>query len=123
MPVTWSISHEDRLVLAAVSGESSGQDLQQYMVAVTAAGAMPYRKLFDATYAAPGSLRLSELRAFAKTIVAYANEKGAVGPLAIVVGSDLEREMAELFGQADAGRALGIFSDAQKARQWLDQLA
>jgi hypothetical protein len=122
MPLTWSISHEDRLVSAAVSGEASGQDLQQYMAAVVAAGGMPYRKLFDATYAAPGSLRLSELRAFAKTIVAYAKE-GAVGPLAIVVGSDLEREMAELFGQADAGRALGIFSDVVEARQWLDKMA
>lgn len=122
MPVTWSISHEDRLVLAAVSGEASIQDLEQYMAAVTAAGGMPYRKLFDATYAAPGSLRLSELRAFSKAIVAYA-QKGVVGPLAIVVGTDLEREMAELFGQADAGRALAIFSDVPTARQWLDQVA
>ena len=31
--------------------------------------------------------------------------------------------MAELFGQADAGRALGIFSDVLGARQWLDKLA
>lgn len=122
MPVTWSISHEDRLVSASVSGEASGQDLEAYMSAVTAADAMPYRKLFDATYAAPGSLRLSELRAFSRKIVAYAKE-GPVGPLAIVVGSDLEREMAELFGQADAGRALGIFSDVVAARQWLDKLA
>jgi len=122
VPLTWSISHDDRLVMAAVSGEASGQDLEEYMSAVTAAGAMPYRKLFDATYAAPGSLRLSELRAFSRKIVAYAKE-GRVGPLAIVVGSDLEREMAELFGQADAGRALGIFSDVLEARQWLDKLA
>ena len=39
------------------------------------------------------------------------------------LSSDLERELAELFGQADAGRALGIFSDVLKARQWLDQMA
>jgi hypothetical protein len=120
--VTWSISHEDRLVLTTVSGEASNEDLQRYMTDVAAAGGMPYRKLFDATYVAPGSLRLGEVRAFARAIVAY-GKTGPIGPLAIVVGSELERELAELFGQADAGRALGIFSDAAQARHWLDALA
>ena len=120
--MTWSIPQEDRLVSAAVSGEVSGQDLDQYLSAVAAAGAMPYRKLFDVTYATPGSLRLSELRAIAKASAAYAKES-VVGPLAIVVGSDFDRELAEMFSQANAGRAFAIFSDALKARQWLDQLA
>ena len=66
MPLKWSISHEDRLVLASAEGEASMADLEEYMSAVVAAGAMPYRKLFDTTYVAPGVLRLAELRAFEK---------------------------------------------------------
>jgi hypothetical protein len=121
VPVTWSICHDDRLVLAAADGDCSLQDFEQYISAVTTAGGMPYRKLFDVTYVTPGSIRIAELKSFARTIVAYA-QKGAVGPIAVVVGSELEHEMAEVFGQADAGRALAIFKDRAKAREWLDGL-
>ncbi|MPZ31252.1 MAG: hypothetical protein GEV13_09700 [Rhodospirillales bacterium] len=72
MPVTWSISHEDRIVLASAEGDTSLADLEQYMSAVAAAGGMPYRKLFDASYVAPGALRLAELRASAGKVVALA---------------------------------------------------
>ncbi len=122
MPVTWSISHNDRLVLASAEGDISPGNFDEYMSALVAAGAMPYRKLFDVTYATPGSIRLAQLKAFGSKVVAFA-KLGAVGPLAIVVGSELEHELAELFARADAGRALAIFSDRTKAREWLDGLA
>ena len=119
MPVKWSVNHEDRLVLASAEGEASLADLEQYISGVVAAGAMPYRKLFDTTYLAPGALRLAELRAFSRKVLELA-KGGPIGPIAIVVGSELEQEMAEAFGKVDAGRPLAIFSDAAKARQWLD---
>jgi hypothetical protein len=118
MPVKWSINHEDRLVLASAEGEASFVDLEEYFSGMIAAGGLPYRKLFDATYVAPGALRLAELRAFSKQVLELA-KAGPMGPIAIVVGSELEREMAEAFGKVDAGRPLAIFSDAAKARQWL----
>jgi hypothetical protein len=117
--VKWSVNHEERLVLASAEGEASLADLEQYISGVIAAGAMPYRKLFDATYVAPGVLRLTELRAFSRKVLELA-KTGPIGPIAIVVGTELEQEMAEAFGKADAGRPLAIFSDAVKARQWLD---
>jgi hypothetical protein len=119
VPVKWSISHEDRLVLASAEGEASMADLEEYISAVVAAGAMPYRKLFDTTYVAPGALRLAELRAFSKKVLELA-KAGPIGPIAIVVGTELEQELAEAFGKVDAGRPLAIFSDPAKARQWLD---
>jgi hypothetical protein len=122
VPVTWSISHDDRLVLAAADGDCSFEDLERYISAVAAAGAMPYRKLFDATYVTPGTLRLAELKAFAGMMVAFA-KGGPIGPGAIVVGSELEQEMAEAFARAGASRALAIFKDRSKARVWLDGLA
>jgi hypothetical protein len=119
MPVKWSISHDDRIVLAAAEGDASLEDLEQYISAVAAAGGLPYRKLFDATYVTPGALRLAELRAFSRKVLDLA-KAGPIGPIAIVVGSELEQEMAELFGKTDAGRPLAIFSDVSKAREWLD---
>jgi hypothetical protein len=119
MPVKWSISHENRMVLATADGEASLEDLEQYIVEMAAAGGLPYRKLFDMTYIEPGTFRLAELRAFSRKVLALAKE-GPIGPIAIVVGSDLEQEMAELFGQADAGRPLAVFRDVSKAREWLE---
>lgn len=120
MPVKWSISHEDRIVLASAEGEATVTDLDQYLSAVVAAGGLPYRKLFDLTYVASGGLRVAELRAFSRNILALAKE-GPIGPLAIVVGSELEQELAEIFGQVDAGRPLAIFRDVATAREWLDR--
>ncbi|HET6223850.1 MAG TPA: hypothetical protein VFE11_16865 [Dongiaceae bacterium] len=111
----WSINHEDRLVLASAEGDASLADLEQYISGVIAAGALPNRKLFNATYVAPGALRLAELRAFSRKVLELA-KSGPIGPIAIVVGSELEQEMAEAFGKVDAGRPLAIFSDAAKAR-------
>jgi hypothetical protein len=119
VPVKWSISHEDRMVLASAEGEASLADLEQYISGVIAAGAMPYRKLFDTNYLAPGALRLTEIRAFSRKVLELA-KAGPIGPIAIVVGSELEQEMAEAFGEVDAGRPLAIFSDESKARQWLE---
>jgi hypothetical protein len=119
MPVKWTISHEDRIVLAAAEGETSVQDLEQYVTAMAAAGGLPYRKLFDMTYVASGGLRVAELRAFSRKVLELGKE-GPMGPIAIVVGSELEKEMAEMFGQTDANRPLAIFHDVSEARQWLD---
>ena len=107
--------------MVSADGDVSLKELEQYLSAMAAAGGMPYRKLIDLTYIAPGTLRRPELRALSKMSVDFA-KAGPIGPIAIVVGSELEHEMAEVFGQADAGRALAIFSDASKARQWLDDL-
>lgn len=122
MPVTWSISRADRFVLVTVDGEVQAKDIQQYMSAMVAEGVLSYRKLFDARYVVPGGLRLSDFKAFAATIVAIAKD-APVGPLAIVIASDMDRELADAYGKADVGRALAIFSDMAEARQWLDGLA
>lgn len=122
MPVTWSISREDRLVLVALDGEVQANDIQEFMSAMVTEGALSYRKLFDARYVVPGGLRLSDFKAFAGTVVAMAKD-APVGPLAIVIGSDMDRELAAAYGKADAGRALAIFSDLAEAQQWLDSPA
>ena len=51
MPVTWSISHGEQLVVAIAEGEVVRGDIDGYLSAMIAEGAMPYRKLFDLTFA------------------------------------------------------------------------
>jgi hypothetical protein len=122
MPVTWSISPDDRLALITLDGEVEVKDIQKFISVMIADGLESYRKLFDARYLSPGGLSLRDLKAFSTMVVARAKD-APMGPVAFVVGSEAEREMAEVYGKADAGRALAIFSDLAEARQWLDSPA
>ena len=71
MPVTWSISHEEQLVVAIAEGEVVRGDIDGYLSAMIAEGAMPYRKLFDLTFA-PMALAAADLRALGKRVTDYA---------------------------------------------------
>ena len=123
MPVNWTISHPDKLVVAVAEGEVEHADVDKYLLALIAEGAMPYRKLFDVTFA-PLSMGLAELRALGKRVTEHARGGGSVGPLALVVGSELALDMARIFeAQARADRPLRIFDDVVKARAWLDSLS
>lgn len=116
MPINLTISHADKLVVAVADGEIDRAEIDEYLTALIAAGAMSYRKLFDISFA-PLSLGVAELRALGKRSA----DAGPTGPLAIVVGSNLAREMAAIFeSQAAADRPLRIFDDLPTAREWLD---
>lgn len=119
MPINWTISHADKLVVAVADGETERSDIDKYLSALVSEGAMPYRKLFDLSFA-PLSIGVAELRALGQRVAEVAKD-GPVGPVAIVVGSELAQEMAEIFGsRALADRPLRIFDDVPKAREWLD---
>jgi hypothetical protein len=121
--VTWTISHSEKLVIAVAEGELQHADVDKYLLALIAEGAMPYRKLFDLTFA-PLSMGAAELRALGTRVAEHARAGGAIGPLAIVVGSDLALDMARIFEtQARADRPLRIFGDVVRARAWLDSLS
>ena len=51
MPIALSISHEEKLVVGIAEGEIGREDFDSYLGALIAANAMPYRKLFDLTFA------------------------------------------------------------------------
>ena len=123
MPVTWSISHAERLVVAVAGEETTRQDVERYWAEIAAAGGMPYAKLFDAKHAI-GSFDMADLRSLGKTMTDYARQ-GPVGPIAIVVGGEAELEMAKVFGEAagNIDRAFRIFGEVPEARQWLLDLA
>ena len=120
MPVTWTISHPSRLVIA-VAKESVGlQDMQDYLDDVMVAGAMPYRKIFDLSN---GTLDLNDqdMMMLGARIRAYAAAT-RMGPLAIVASTPKSYESAQHYmALANADRAMQLFKELHVARKWLDQ--
>ncbi len=119
MPVTWTISHPARLVIAVARDKVSLADMQEYLDAVVIADAMTYRKIFDLSN---GGFDLTdqEMMALGARIRAYATT-GGMGPLAIVAASPQAYERARFYtALAGADRPLQIFRELHLARKWLD---
>jgi hypothetical protein len=120
MPVHWTISHPTRLVIAVAKDEVKVQHIEQYFTAVTAEGAMAYRKIFEIG-AVPIAVSDEDLKRLGQRVVLYA-QHGQVGPLALVAGSDVSFAQAQIFAAAaTAGRPLQIFRERHAARRWLDE--
>ena len=57
MPIRWTISREERLVVATTEGVVTLKDVEAYLDALVVADAMPYAKLFDASDIDPAGQR------------------------------------------------------------------
>ncbi|MBX3501395.1 MAG: hypothetical protein KF889_18300 [Alphaproteobacteria bacterium] len=118
MALTWAVDHDARLVMLDASGPLTRRDVAHYMAEVTAAGAADYRVLLDAR-AAQFELGAAEIADFGRR-----TQGGGDGPIALVVASDAEREMADHFARrAGRGRACRLFATPDSARAWLDGAA
>ena len=100
MPVHWTVSHPQRLVVAVTKDQVTVADIEQYFAGVTADGAMAYRKIFEITHA-PMAISDENLKALGQRVVFYA-EHGQIGPVAIVAASDESFAQAETFAAAAA---------------------
>lgn len=119
MPVHWTVSHPQRLVVAVTKDEVTVADIEQYFAGVTAEGGMSYRKIFEITHT-PMALSEENLRTLGQRVVFYA-QHGQIGPLAIVAASDESYAQAKIFAEsAPVRRPLQIFRELHAARQWLD---
>ena len=122
MPVHWTVSHPQRLVVAVTKDQVTVSDIEQYFAGVTADGAMAYRKIFEITHA-PMALSEENLKALGQRVVFYA-QHGQIGPVAIVAASDESFAQAQTFASASpARRPLAIFRELHAARQWLNSQA
>lgn len=119
MPVHWTISHPQRLVVAVAKDPVTVADIEQYFAGVTADGGMAYRKIFEITQT-PLAISEDNLQALGQRDMFYA-QHGQIGPLAIVAASDESYAQAQIFAKAAvAKRPLQIFRELHDARQWLD---
>lgn len=123
MPLTWTVSHADRLVFASGRGVVALDDFTAYLRALTDAKAMAYGKLVDLSYTEL-QLRAPDVRVMAAHVNAYAVTGGVVGPLAIVVDVELSAEASRLFDvrTSEVDRPLRVFTHVAEARQWLESV-
>jgi hypothetical protein len=122
MPVHWTVSHPQRLVVAVAKNQVTVADIEQYFAGVTAEGGMSYRKIFEITHT-PSALSEENLKALGQRVMFYA-QHGQVGPVAIVAASDESYAQARIFADAaKISRPLQIFRELHTARQWLDAQA
>ena len=120
MPLRWKIDHGARLIAATASGPIARQEFDDYMAAVAAEGAVGYRVIFDAR-AASLALRPSDLAALSQLVKDRKRDDVSDGRIALVVGSDAEREMGAYFvDQTDGQRPCRLFRSLEDARVWLD---
>jgi hypothetical protein len=122
MPLHWTLSHPQRLVIAIAKGEVKPQEVEKYLADMFAQGGAPYRKMFDVsqTQTAFGD---SVLKGFAETVRRH-GAAGPIGPIAIVAANDETFRQAAVFAEAaTVDRPIKIFREQHEARRWLNAFA
>ena len=122
MPLHWSLSHPQRLVIAIARGEVQPQEVEKYLADMFAEGGGPYRKMFDVSQTQT-EFDDSALKGFAETVRRHA-AAGPIGPIAIVATSEESFRQAAVFAEAaTVDRPIKIFREQHEARRWLNAFA
>jgi len=119
MPLHWTLSHPQRLVIAIAKGEVRAQEVEKYLAEIFAQGGGPYRKMFDVSQTET-AFDESALKGFAETVRRRAVIE-PIGPVAIVAASDESFRQAGVFAEAaTVDRPIKIFREQHEARRWLN---
>ena len=122
MPLHWTLSHPQRLVIAIAKGEVQPQEVETYLEDIFAQGGGPYRKMFDVSQTET-AFDETVLKGFAAWVRRRGAE-GPIGPLAIVASSDESFRQAGVFADAaTVDRPIKIFREQHEARRWLNAFA
>ncbi len=121
MAIDWTVSHQKRLVTAVIGPKTRRRDYPAFLIALSEAGAISYRKIFDLRF---GMLdyTVADVRALGQKVTEWGKD-GRSGPVALIASSELTAEFATLYGQhARVERPIRIFSDMAEALTWLDEV-
>jgi hypothetical protein len=120
MPITWTISHAERLVTVKADGPVTLRNVEEYLDAIVVNDAMPYRKLVDCTAMQPIASDEEMMQLGGRMRAYVATLEG--GPLAFVATTpdvlDYVRRYINLV--MGATRPVKIFKTVDEARRWLD---
>ncbi|MGE0423725.1 MAG: hypothetical protein AB7O88_15775 [Reyranellaceae bacterium] len=125
MPLSFTVSHPENLVIATGTGEVTLADLMGFARDVFQGGFLSLPRIIDLSHATL-ALKAGEIRTIAQAVAAT-TDNGSLGPLgavAFVARSDEVRDMALLFGQrtASTDRPLRVCSSLAEARDWVASL-
>ncbi len=119
MPLSWDILHDEQLVMLRTEGALSFVDVAAYLEAVSAGGAIGYRKLCDASDGY-SDMTERELTSYLGAVAGYSSITPP-GPQALVLTEASARAhepmLRMLFLKRD--RDLRMFTDMETAREWL----
>lgn len=122
MPLSWSISHPSRLVIAIAKGDLDPQEMMHFVVSVDGASARSYRKMIDVT-GVTARFSADKIRRFAE-LIRRREDESVVGPIGVVAGSpDVHRQAVLFAKQAQRHRPIKVFHEQHDARKWLDALS
>jgi hypothetical protein len=117
MPLSWSTLPGSKLCIVSGEGTVSRADIDAYLTRTIDEGAKGYAKLVDIT-ACTLALDADDIEAVADRLVQYGMGERP-GPVAMVVGSALNLDMAVLLKQRAGDRPFRIFTTIGAARSWL----
>jgi len=121
MPLHWRIDSLQGLVTVVGEGDITRADVDAYIDSVVGSGALPYRKLLDAT-AARAAMSAEEMLMLGVRFKSYLDQP--MGPLAIVMPRGWTNIVARVMGILATGkRPMRIFSNLKAAQSWIDRLA
>src|SRR5260370_17360844 len=122
MPLHWTVSHPQRLVIDIAKGDVRAQEVENYLADVFAQGAAPYRKMFDVTQT-ESAFDDGMLHGFAETVRRHA-AAGPIGPIAIVAASDDAFRQMRVFAEAaTVERPIKISREQHEAPPCLNKFA
>ena len=121
MPMRWTISHDERLVMVTADGPVTLLEIEAYFDALIVAGAQPYGKLLDAS-TMEAQLTDADVMAIGARMSAYVkDQKWEGGPAACVATTRINREFIKRFINLSASpRQAKMFQTVEAARRWLD---
>lgn len=117
MPLQWSNLPASQLCVVSGRGTVTRGDIEAYLAATIEQGVKAYAKLVDVTDCTM-TLSPDDLERVAEALVSYGWGERA-GPVAMIVHSALNLDMAVLLKQRVGDRPFRIFTDVGSARTWL----
>lgn len=118
MAISWTIDPDFESVAVLAEGAVTRPDVEAYLRAMEAAGALGYRKLIDARGASVG-MTDADMMAVGVKLRGY--HAGPVGALAIVLSRDAADAVARILGiMAAADRPMRLFTSLRAAERWLE---
>jgi hypothetical protein len=121
MPLNWSNLPQSRLCVVTGDGAVTRADIEAYLAGTIRDGVKGFAKLVD-IMACTLSLSVDDLERVAESLVQYGWGEQA-GPVAMVVGTPLNLDMAVLLKQRVGDRPFRIFTSQVAARAWLASYA
>ena len=121
MSLDWTIDHDKRLITIVAIGDVTRADLDAMLDAMEAEGAMPYRKLFEASRG-DTAIGLYDMLTLGCRMRAYHKSAGRMGPLALVLPPDKIDLVERVLGMlAVADRPMKVFMTPAPALRWIEE--